>query len=116
MISTNYLGDSAISGLGTTVDTASYSFTVPAGHNFVVVVNTTGGEPASGVVSSVFSGTVSGFVNNNAGPGDCATIPAVPQLTGAVSRKTHGGVTPPPAGPGDLALNLNPSTAATIEP
>src|SRR5205814_8513424 len=75
MIDTNYLGDSGISGLGTTVDKATYSFTVPAGHNFVVVVNTTGGEPTSGVVSSTFSGTVSGFVNNTAGPGDCATIP-----------------------------------------
>lgn len=90
MISTNYLGDSGISGLGTTVDTASYSFTVPAGHNFVVVVNTTGGEPSSGNVSSIFSGTVSGFVNNNAGPGDCSTIPAGPELTSAVSRLTHG--------------------------
>ena len=42
MLDTNYLGDTGISGLGTTVDHASYSFTVPAGHNFVVVVNTTG--------------------------------------------------------------------------
>ena len=86
-IDANYLGDTGISGLGTTVDTASYSFTVPAGHNFVVVVNTTGGEPTSGAVSSSFSGTVSGFVNNTAGPGDCASIPT---LTSVVSRKTHG--------------------------
>ena len=92
MISTNYLGDSGITGLGTTVDTASYSFTVPTGHNFVVVVNTTGGEPSSGAVSSVFSGTVSGFVNNNAGPGDCSTIPAGPELVSAASRLTHGSV------------------------
>jgi hypothetical protein len=75
-IDTNYLGDSGLAGLGTTVDTATYSFTVPAGHNFVVVVNTTGGEPTSGAVSSPFSGTISGFVNNTAGPGDCSTIPA----------------------------------------
>src|SRR4029077_16757159 len=74
-ISTNYLGDSAITGLGTTVGTATYSFTVPAGHNFVIVVNTTGGEPTSGAVSSPFSGTVSGFVNNTAGPGDCSNLP-----------------------------------------
>ena len=74
-ISTNYLGDTGISGLGTTVGTATYSFTVPAGHNFVIVVNTTGGEPTSGVVSSPFSGTVSGFVNNTAGPGDCSNLP-----------------------------------------
>ncbi|HJT44743.1 MAG TPA: hypothetical protein VJ721_00595, partial [Chthoniobacterales bacterium] len=104
MISTNYLGDSAISGLGTTVDTASYSFTVPAGHNFVVVVNTTGGEPASGAVSSTFSGTVSGFVNNNPGPGDCSTIPAGPQLTGAASRLTHGSL-----GPIDATMPLDGS-------
>ena len=75
-ISTNYLGDSGIVGLGRTVDTATYSFTVPAGHNFVVVVNTTGGEPTSGAVSSQFSGTVSGFVNNTPGPGDCSALPS----------------------------------------
>ena len=43
----NYLGDSGVSGLGTTVDTATYSFTVPAVHNFVVVVNTTGSTLAA---------------------------------------------------------------------
>src|ERR1041385_3966333 len=88
MISTNYLGDSGISGLGTTVDQASYSFTVPAGHNFVVVVNTTGGEPASGAVSSQFSGTVSGFINNNAGPGDCSMVPSVPTRITSITRLT----------------------------
>ena len=65
-LSTNYLGDSGISGLGTSVGSATYSFTVPAGHNFVVVVNTTGTT-----TSSQFSGTVSGFVDNTAGPGPC---------------------------------------------
>jgi hypothetical protein len=40
----------------------------------------------------------------------------VPPLTSVVSRKTHGSLTPPPAGPGDLTLNLNPNSAATIEP
>jgi hypothetical protein len=114
MISTNYLGDSGISGLGTSVAHASYSFTVPAGHNFVVVVNTTGSTTSGNIASSQFSGTVSGFIDNTAGPGDCSTIP--PEITGAVSRKTHGGLTPPPVGPGDLPLNLDPITAATIEP
>jgi hypothetical protein len=116
MIDTNYLGDSGISGLGTTVDHVSYSFPVPAGHNFVVVVNTTGSATNGSIASSQFSGTVSGFIDNTAGPGDCATIPAVPELTGAASRKTHGSLTPPPAGPGDLTLDLNPSNPATIEP
>src|SRR5438874_2019305 len=51
----NYLGDSGVVGLGTTVGSASYSFTVPAQSNFVVVVNTTGTITAS----SQFSGTVS---------------------------------------------------------
>jgi hypothetical protein len=75
-LSANYLGDSGISGLGTTVDKASYSFTVPAQHNFVVVVNTTGTTTAmDGTASSHFSGTVSGFVNNTAGPGPCAGAP-----------------------------------------
>src|SRR5207237_10640657 len=66
-ISTNYLGDSGISGLGTTVDKATYSFTVPAGHNFVVVVNSTGTT-----ASSPFSGSVSGFIDNTPGPGSCS--------------------------------------------
>src|SRR5260370_6537394 len=105
----NYLGDSGISGLGTTVGSASYSFTVAPNSNFVIVVNTTAGSTNS----SVFSGTVSGFIDNTPGPGDCATIP--PELTGAVSRKTHGNLPPPPPGPGDLGLNLNPSTPTTIK-
>jgi hypothetical protein len=74
MLSTNYLGDSGISGLGTTVAHASYSFTVPAGHNFVVVVNTTGTATSGTTASSQFSGTVSGFINNTPGPGDCASV------------------------------------------
>ena len=65
----NYLGDSGIVGLGTTVGSASYSFTVPANSDFVVVVNTTGTITAS----SVFSGTVSGFFNLTPGPGPCST-------------------------------------------
>jgi hypothetical protein len=65
----NYLGDSGVVGLGTTLGSASYSFTVPAGANFVVVVNTTGTITAS----SEFSGTVSGFVDDTAGSGPCPT-------------------------------------------
>jgi hypothetical protein len=63
----NYLGDSGVVGLGTTVGSASYSFTVPAGAQFVVVVNTTGTITAS----SSFSGTVSGFVDDTPGTGPC---------------------------------------------
>jgi len=62
----NYLGDSGVVGLGTTVPNASYSFIVPAGSDFVVVVNTTGTT-----TSSEFSGTVSGFFNFTPGPGPC---------------------------------------------
>ena len=64
----NYLGDSGVVGLGTTVGSASYSFTVPAQSNFVIVVNTTGTT-----TSSQFSGTVSGFFNFTPGPGPCPT-------------------------------------------
>ena len=64
----NYLGDSGVVGLGTTVGSASYSFTVPAQSNFVVVVNTTGTT-----TSSEFSGTVSGFFDFTPGPGPCPT-------------------------------------------
>jgi hypothetical protein len=85
-IDTNYLGDSGISGLGTTVAQASYSFTAPAGHNFVIVVNGTGDN-----FSSPFSGTVSGFIDNTAGPGDCATIPPpTPTPTPTPTPRPHG--------------------------
>jgi hypothetical protein len=63
----NYLGDSGIVGLGTTVPNVSYSFVVPGQSNFVVVVNTTGVN----ATSSTFSGTVSGFFNFTPGPGPC---------------------------------------------
>jgi hypothetical protein len=62
----NYLGDSGVVGLGTTVPDASYSFTVPASSDFVIVVNTTGTT-----TSSQFSGTVSGFLDPIPGPGPC---------------------------------------------
>ena len=64
----NYLGDSGVVGLGTTLGTASYSFVVPANSDFVVVVNTTGTINAS----SQFSGTVSGFFDTTPGPGPCS--------------------------------------------
>jgi hypothetical protein len=92
MLSTNYLGDSGISGLGTTVAHASYAFTVPAGHIFVVVVNTTGTATNGSIASSQFSGTVSGFVDNNAGPGDCSQIPLVPLRITAITRLANGHV------------------------
>jgi hypothetical protein len=63
----NYLGDSGVVGLGTTLDHVSYSFVVPANSDFVVVVNTTG----TIATSSTFSGTVSGFFNFTPGPGPC---------------------------------------------
>jgi hypothetical protein len=64
----NYLGDTGVTGLGTTLGSASYSFAVPAQSNFVIVVNTTGTT-----TSSQFSGTVSGFFNFTPGPGPCPT-------------------------------------------
>jgi hypothetical protein len=92
----NYLGDSGITGLGTTVGSASYSFTVPAQSNFVVVVNTTGTT-----TSSQFSGTVSGFVNNTAGPGACPSGSPTPTATAtatptATATATPGGASPTP--------------------
>ncbi len=89
-LSLNYLGDSGISGLGTTVGSATYSFTVPAQHNFVVVVNTTGAT-----TSSQFSGTVSGFVDNVAGPGACSGNPT-PTPTAAPTPTPTPTATPTP--------------------
>ncbi|MDQ6655624.1 MAG: dockerin type I domain-containing protein, partial [Verrucomicrobiota bacterium] len=107
-IDTNYLGDTGISGLGTTVGQATYSFTVPAGHNFVVVVNTTGSNTSGTIASAPFSGTVSGFVNNAAGPGSCTVQPTPPTLTSAAIRVTHGA-----AGAFDVPLSL---TGGSVEP
>jgi hypothetical protein len=92
-LSLNYLGDTGISGLGTTVGSATYSFTVPAQHNFVVVVNTTGTT-----TSSQFSGTVSGFTDNTAGPGTCTGGPTpTPSPTPAASPTPQPSPTPTPA-------------------
>ena len=58
----NYLGDSGVVGLGTTVPNASYSFTVPANWDLVVVVNTT-----DTTTSSLFTGTFLGFFDTTPG-------------------------------------------------
>jgi hypothetical protein len=75
----NYLGDSAIGSLGTSVNSVSYSFMVPAHSDFVVVVNTV----SPNTTCTHFSGTVSGLIDNTAGPGPCATCtpPATPTVT-----------------------------------
>ena len=46
----NYLGDSGVVGLGTTVSNVSYSFVVPAHSDFFVVVNTTGTTTFLGIL------------------------------------------------------------------
>ena len=119
-IDTNYLGDTGISGLGTTVGQASYSFTVPAGHNFVVVVNATGNT-----TSSPFSGTVSGFIDNTAGPGDCATTPSPTPTATATATATFTPTatatatftpTPTPRGQGHRSPTPSPTPTATPIP
>jgi hypothetical protein len=110
MLDTNYLGDTGISGLGTTLDHASYSFTVPAGHNFVVVVNTTGTTE-----SSPFSGTVSGFIDNTAGPGDCATIPP-PTPTATATATSTPTPTPTPTPRPHRKPTPTPTPTATSTP
>jgi hypothetical protein len=99
-ITTNFLGDTGISGLGTTVGSAQYSVTVPALATFVIVVNTTGTT-----TSSVFSGTVSGFANTSAGPGACPAC--VPPATPAAS---NGG---PYCASGTIALSTPTVAGAT---
>jgi Carboxypeptidase regulatory-like domain len=103
-IDTNYLGDTGISGLGTTVDKATYSFTVPAGHNFVIVVNTTGSATSGTTASSQFSGTVSGFIDNTPGPGACTTSPTPAPTATASPTPT---ATPTPTPPVTQAVNLS---------
>jgi hypothetical protein len=109
MISTNFLGDTGISGLGTTVAHASYSFTVPAGHNFVVVVNTTGSTTSGSIASSQFSGTVSGFINNNAGPGDCSMVPLVPLRLTAITRLANNHILVQGTGSPNIAYHIQAS-------
>ena len=92
----NYLGDSGISGLGNSVGTVSYSFTVAANSNFVIVVNTAAGSTNS----SVFSGTISGFLDTTPGPGACPAATA-PVLVSGASRMTS------PAGTFDTNLPLS---------
>jgi hypothetical protein len=122
MINTNYLGDSGISGLGTTVDSASYSFTVPAGHVFVVVVNTTGSATSGTTASSQFSGIVSGFINNTPGPGDCASVPNVPLRITGITRLTDGHILVQGTGDANFAYHiaaspdLSPNSFARLNP
>ncbi|HEV2806378.1 MAG TPA: hypothetical protein VGW57_15750 [Chthoniobacterales bacterium] len=103
-LDTNYLGDTGITGLGTTVGSATYSFTVPAQHNFVVVVNTTGTT-----TSSQFSGTVSGFVDSTTGPGACSGNPTP---TPAPSPTATATAAPSPTATATVA----PSPTATVAP
>src|SRR6476659_5601494 len=105
-IGTNYLGDTGISGLGTTVGQASYAFTVPAGHNFVVVVNATGNT-----TSSPFSGTVSGFVDNTAGPGDCSNLPTPTPTPTATATATST-----PTATATATFTPTPTPTATFTP
>ena len=128
-ISTNYLGDSGISGLGTTVDKATYSFTVPGNHNFVVVVNTTGSTTSGTTASSQFSGTISGYVDNTAGPGSCSgsatptptptptatpepTATATPEPTATATPESTATATPTPT----ATATPTPTATATPEP
>ena len=75
----NFLGDSGVVGLGTTIPSNSYSFSVPASSNFVVVINTNTGS----TTCAQFSGLVSGFFDFTQGPGACpgCTPPATPTAT-----------------------------------
>jgi hypothetical protein len=95
----NYLGDTGISGLGSTITSGSFSFTAAANSNFVIVVETATGATNS----SIFSATISGFVDNTPGPGACPAAPA-PVLQSAASRLTS------PAGTFDVTLPLSMTT------
>ena len=112
----NYLGDSGITGLGTTVGSVSYSFTVPAQHNFVVVVNTTGTT-----TSSQFSGTVSGFVNTTPGPGACSgnatpTPAPSPTATATAAPSPTATATAAPSPTATATVAPSPTATATVAP
>src|SRR5213078_3868865 len=118
-IDTNYLGDTGVTGLGTTLDHASYSFTVPAGHNFVIVVNTTGNATSGTTASAPFSGTVSGFIDNTAGPGACtgAASPTPTPTATATSTPTPTATSTPTPTPTATATSTPiPTATATSTP
>ncbi|HKS25131.1 MAG TPA: IPT/TIG domain-containing protein [Thermoanaerobaculia bacterium] len=77
----NYLGDSGIGGLGTAITDTSYSFTVAAQKDFILVFNTA--DPNTTCTS--FSGSVTGLIDDTPGPGACPTCvpPATPTITPA---------------------------------
>jgi putative Ig domain-containing protein len=116
----NYLGDSGVSGLGTTVSSTSYSFSVPAMSNFVVVVSTATGS----TTCTQFSGLVSGFFDFTAGPGACpACVPPAtptasnggPYCTGAtiqLTTPTVSGATYSWTGPNGFSSNQQNPTRA----
>jgi len=93
-ICNNYLGDAGVSvGGAGTPSSATFSFTVPAQSDFIIVANTV--DP--GTNCTQFSGTVSGLIDNTPGPGPCATCtpPATPSITaaGPTTFCTGGSVT-----------------------
>jgi hypothetical protein len=115
-LNTNYLGDTGITGLGTTVGSATYSFTVPAQHNFVVVVNTTGTT-----TSSQFSGTVSGFVDSTNGPGACSGNPTPtpapsPTATATAAPSPTATATVAPSPTATATVAPSPTATATVAP
>jgi outer membrane protein assembly factor BamB len=110
----NYLGDSGVTGLGNTVGSATYSFTVPALSTFVVVVNTTSTFPAGQTSTAAFSGTVSGFPNTASGPGTCVANPSgVQALTAKAWSDTA--VSPAPATSGKNKLEWITAPNGVVE-
>ncbi len=97
---TNYLGD--IGGSPVNGTTGSYSFNVPNGHNFVVVVNAVN-TPAS--TCSSYSATISGFFDDTDAGGD--TKP--PVITGVSANPNV--LWPPNHKMRDVTINYTSSDA-----
>ncbi len=75
-----YLGDAG-SSVGSVLPSQTFSFTVPAQSDFLIVTNTV----SPGTDCTQFSGTISGLIDNTPGPGECTTCtpPATPTVTPA---------------------------------
>jgi uncharacterized repeat protein (TIGR01451 family) len=115
-----FVSATASSGICSGTSTVTCNLGIfPSGAVATVDIVVTVASNATGTITntaSVAAATSDPNPGNNTASAMTTVSIGPPVPTSVVSRKTHGSLTPPPTGPGDLTLNLDPATAATIEP